>query len=149
MKLQSLWLQRIPPTFLAMAARDDLCLCCGLATKRDRRLLRSKSCESVLPALLHLIEQVMFESGAESPTSGITECTPCLYLCKKCYGLLQRYSNLQNVLKVSIKQVIESGLVMSSSIIQPAGTKRPAFLHACRNASPAHAIINIENTSYY
>ena len=85
------------------------------------RLLHSKSCESVLPALLHL----MFESGAESPTSEITECTPCLYLCKKCYGLLQRYSNLQNVLKVSTKQVIESGLVMSSSIIQPACTKRP------------------------
>ena len=83
MKLQLLWLQRIPPTFLAMAARNDLCLCCGLATKQDRRLLCSKSCESVLPALLHLIEQVMFESRAESPTSEITECTPCLYLHKE------------------------------------------------------------------
>ena len=123
MKLQSLWLQRIPPTFLAMAARDDLCLCCGLATKRDRRLLCSKSCEPVLPALLHLIEQVMFESGAESPTSEITEWNTCVRNAMVCYRGTP-------TLKVSIKQVIESGLVKSSSIIQPAGTKRPRLDHS-------------------
>ena len=93
----------------------------------------------------------MFESGAESPTSEITECTPCLYLFKKCYGLLQRYSNLQNVLKVSIKQVMESGLVMSSSIFQPACTKRPRLDgHSVSNAIVhCHIILNKRKIQTY
>lgn len=44
----------------------SLLLACGLATKQDRRLIHSYSCQSVLPALVQLLDQAMLESGVES-----------------------------------------------------------------------------------
>ena len=126
-----------------MAAPNHRCLCCGLATKRDRHLILS--CQAVLPALVQLLDQAMLESGVESPTAHILECTPCIYLCKKCHTLIQRYSILQKELKGNLKVAIESGLV-STSTIQP-GAKRPQPKLDHHSAIPKDIDMSVSNNN--
>ena len=107
----------------------EMCLCCGNTTSlRDRRVLESPNACEIVPTLFEILHKAMIHSGKEYETD-ILNSTACKYICRKCYGLLQRRMKIDNLLLNQAKKVIDFALAnMATTSTTPprsiAGVKR-------------------------